>query len=264
MRANRFRTWVAVRVKRGVRRFREGKTALDLVIEGVCVAGALALVAMSAGMALADQETRVKPDGVVTGFVSTTEQTRVHIVGDRIRRMLAPPQGFEAINDAQTGDVFLNPLPVEHGAQIAATFVITEKGHTVQLRLKPMSKPAEQVMITIDDGVQPVPVASRTVRNAPHVDELVTFIGYVIRGEQPAGVEVTSGLRNPFNAGRKVEAEWTGSRFVAEVLRVVAEEGPVALSENQFLETGVAAIWISDRHLAQGEVARVIVVKLRG
>lgn len=227
-------------------------------------ASALSLIAVSMvpGLALADQVARVKPDGVVRGFISTTEQTRIHVQGDRIRRFLAPPDGFDVVNDEKTGDVFLSPQPVERGRGETATFLITEKGHTVQLRLKPQKKPAEQVMITIEDGGAPAPVERRAVRNAPYVDEIVDFVGFVIRGEQPRGVEVSRGLNIPFIGDHRIEARWSGAKFTADVIRVTAGQGGLALDERQFLETGVAAIWISDRHLAEGAVARVIVVRL--
>lgn len=231
-----------------------------LSVAGAAFAACIAF----AGAATADQDAKVKPDGVVRGFLSMTEQTRVAVRGDRIRRMMAPPAGFEVVNDPETGDVYLTPLPVDIPEETAASFLITEKGHTVQLRLKPQRKAAEQVMITIDDGAAPVAVERRTIRNAPYVDELVDFTRFVIRGEQPAGVEVSRGLNIPFLGGDRIEARWTGARFKADVIRVTAGEGGRRLTELDFNETGVAAIWISDRALPPGATARVIVVRLGG
>ena len=237
---------------------------LPAIRSGLFVAGVLAAVLTSASVALADQEVNVKPDGVFHGFVSESEQTRITLRGDRVRRIQAPPNGYDVENDEKTGDVYLIPLPVEKSDKPVATFIITEKGHTVQLRLTPKKKPAEQIIITVDDGAAPVPVANRTARNAPYVDEIVSFVGFVIRGEQPNGVDVRRSLNLPFQKGRVIEATWEGAKLRADVIRVSASDAPVSLSEAQFLESGVAAIWISDRALQAGETARVIVVRLKG
>ncbi len=223
----------------------------------------LAAAALMPLAVAADQTSTVKPDGVVKAYLSTSEQTRIHVVGDRIRRMMAPPAGFKLENDELTGDVYLSPLPVVGSSKTAAAFLLTERGHTIQLRLVAKKKPADQIIITVNDGGAPVPVANRTVRNAPYVDEIVTFIGHVIRGEQPSGIDVRRGLNLPFSGGRTIEARWSGRRFLAEVVRVTANSGPLNLSETDFTETGVAAIWISARSLTAGETARVIIVRLR-
>ncbi len=225
------------------------------------IAGAIGALASHA---LADQERTIKPDGVVKGFVSTTEQTRIHIVGDRIRRIQPPPAGFEAISDAKTGDVFLNPLPLQTSTKVTASYLITEKGHTVQLRLKPTKKAAEQVMITVDDGPRKRPVGQRAVRNAPYVEELVQFARDVIVGEAADGVEITSGFSKLIGDRQHLVAEWTSPSFVAEVIEVSAGSEPRTLSESDFIRTGIAGVWLAARQLAPGQSTMAIVIRVRG
>ncbi len=225
------------------------------------VAGAL--VATTFG-AFADQERTIKPDGVVKGFVSTTEQTRIHIVGDRIRRIQPPPAGFEAISDAKTGDVFLNPLPLQTPTKVTASYLITEKGHTVQLRLKPTKKPAEQVMITVDDGPRKRPVGQRAVRNAPYVEELVAFARDVIRGEAAEGVEISSGFLRLIGDRQHLVSEWTSPSFIAEVIEVSAGAEARTISEDEFIRAGIAGVWLAARQLAPGQSTMAIVIRVRG
>jgi hypothetical protein len=225
------------------------------------VAGAL--VAMSSPL-FADQERTIKPDGVVKGFVSITEQTRIHIVGDRIRRIQPPPAGFEAISDAKTGDVFLNPLPLQASTKVTASYLITEKGHTVQLRLKPTKKAAEQVMITVDDGPRKRPVGQRAVRNAPYVEELVAFARDVIRGAAADGVEISSGFSKLIGDRQHLVSEWTSPSFIAEVIEVRAGSEPRTISETDFIRARIAGVWLAARQLAPGQTTMAIVIRVRG
>lgn len=226
-------------------------------------AALLCVVSIGQG-SFADQTHTIKPDGVVKGFVSTIEQTRIHVVGDRIRRIQPPPAGFEAISDAKTGDVFLNPLPLQTPAKMTASYLITEKGHTIQLRLRPQKKPADQVMITVDDGPRKRPVGQRAVRNAPYVEELVAFARAVIRGEAAEGVEIASGFSKLIGIRQHMVAEWMSPLFVAEVIEVSAGSEPRTLSEDQFIRSGIAGVWLAARQLAPGQSTMAIVIRVRG
>lgn len=130
------------------------KSAYRLTASALVVA-ALAFPATTFPALASQQKRTVKPDGTITFLAATNGVTRIAISGgDRIKELVANDSNFEPKSNADTGDVFLRFIGQGRVGQEDG-FIVTEKGHTINYRLKPKESTSETVLINLQ---APAPV----------------------------------------------------------------------------------------------------------
>ena len=203
--------------------------------------------------------------------ISASGVVRVALLGDRIARVISPPQArFDLEHDPAAGDLYLRPVaestPRERGAgpraeapredagppASAALFIGSEKGSTYRLTLTPVAGGAAQVLLrTVDDKPEnATPPDPHTGR----VAGIAELIRVVAGGVSPAGytVEPADGA-SPVHDGIVPLEVWRGPRHEALVLALKAGAPANAPALAARMGRGVAAVWIG---LATGGTAR--------
>ena len=179
--------------------------------------------------------------------VSATGVSRVAVAGDRIRRVVRSPGGFDVEHDAASGDLYLrpaagldpaldempaDPLPI-------TLFLGTERGFTYRLTATPDARPAAQVLIqNAAASVSPAEQAPAGAARDARVAELVRMVRAVARRETLPGYVVQSDPSRP-----PALETWSGGRFTAHVLAAGPDTDAAALAER--FGTGVAAVWVA-------------------
>lgn len=194
--------------------------------------------------------------------ISASGVVRVALLGDRIARVISPPQAkFDLEHDPAAGDLYLRPVaepaPRERGAPpgaeapreeagppaSAALFIGSERGSTYRLTLTPVAGGAAQILLR---GVDETPESAAP--SDPHtgrVAGIAELIRVVAGGAPPAGysVEPADG-GSPVDDGIVPLEVWRGPRHEALVL-VLKDGAPAnapALAAR--MGRGVAAVWI--------------------
>ena len=216
--------------------------------------------------------------------ISASGVVRVALLGDRIARVISPPQAkFDLEHDPAAGDLYLRPVakttPGEGGAPpgaeapreeagspaSAALFIGSEKGSTYRLTLTPVAGGAAQILLR---GVDETPETATP--DSPHtgrVAGIAELIRVVAGGVPPAGYHV-----EPANGGSAVHdgivllEVWRGPRHEALVLALQAGAPANAPALAARMGRGVAAVWIglgTGGTAKQGQAAGRLAVVVR-
>ena len=213
-------------------------------------------LSLSATLALAQQSRSVDPDGTVGFNVSTTDVTRLSIVGDRIRRIINPDSIFEMTNDEETGDVFFRAR--QTGTTSESGYILTERGVTINFEMQPTDQPVPTVLITVngsDDGSESAAPIGSGVGFSDDIALMMTDIVRDVAAAHVIGKQVPSG-----RDGRTVRTV-TGAGWKATVRIAVAGAEGRLVREQEFYRAGVRAIWIARNTLGASERTFVIVVE---
>ncbi len=216
---------------------------LAAVLAGVCMA-----LAVLPDSAAAIQTLDATNHAELEAAVSATGVSRVALAGDRIRRVIRSPGGFDVEHDAASGDLYLRPLDAPDPAwderpvdPLPVTlFLGTERGFTYRLTLTPDARPSAQVLIRNAAAADPVaPPAAGSARDV-RVAELVRLVRAAARREILPGYLVEAARSG--RGSRAIET-WRGTRFKAHVLAADSDADAAALAER--FGTGVAAVWVA-------------------
>ena len=231
------------------------KTATWLAAAGV-VAAHLIYVA-AAGPASAMQILDAADHAELAAGISATGVNRIAVAGDRIRRVIRAPGGFEAEHDPETGDLYLRPAmagdPEASDGAPVTLFIGTEKGFTYRLTLTPSDRDSAQILIRntqalgrteAGGAVQAAGSDPRIgVRGRPRVADLVGLVRAVARREPPAGYAIETATGRAIG-GLPVIETWRGPRFAAHVVEgdgVVTDAADLAGT----MGVRVAAAWLA-------------------
>ena len=214
---------------------------------GVLAAACVAFAALP-GPAAAIQTLEAADHAELEAAVSATGVSRVALAGDRIRRVIRSPGGFDIEHDAASGDLYLRPLDASDPAwderpndPLPVTlFLGTEQGFTYRLTLIPDERPSAQVLIRNAAASDPVaPPAAGSARDA-RVAELVGLVRAAARREIPPGYLVEAAWSG---RGLRIIETWSGTRFTAHVLAAGPDTEAGRLAGR--FGTGVAAVWVA-------------------
>lgn len=209
----------------------------------------VAVLALSAGQAIATQDLSTSVNGSVTFSASTGAVTRITVTGDRIRRLINDNTAFEMTNDETTGDIFLR----FNGGGTASReqgFIITEKGHTIGFTLRPTNRPVEPVVITVVG----VPASASTGSDAAPADE----------GDFAAGVGFSDNVALSMREiARKVYAEnLAGQRPTGRNGRIYKRvRGSGWRATIRIASAGSAGRLVREQEFYAGNVSGVVVVQ---
>lgn len=107
----------------------------------------LSLWATSPFQAQALQQYVLKDHQKTDVMVSSTETNRISLKGDRIHQVIGVEEAYAVETDEQGGQIFLKALFPE-GITPSTLTLITEKGLTHDLRLKPCKQEAQSILLT--------------------------------------------------------------------------------------------------------------------
>jgi type-F conjugative transfer system secretin TraK len=88
----------------------------------------------------------LKDHGSSEVLVSSTEHTRISVENDRISQIFGMDGRLSFELDEMNGQVFITPTPGTEGHLLLITLT-TEKGLTHDLRIKPIKRPAEAILL---------------------------------------------------------------------------------------------------------------------
>ena len=189
--------------------------------------------------------------------------TRVALAGDRIRRVIRSPGGFDIEHDAASGDLYLrsadtldpvlegmpaDPLPV-------TLFLGTERGFTYRLTLTPDARPSAQVLIRNAAAAQPDAQASAASSADARIAELARLVRAIARGETPPGYVMDAARPAP---GRPAIGTWRGTQLTAHVLKAGPDTVAGELADR--FGVGVAAVWVAAPQAGQPRDRIAVVV----
>ena len=203
--------------------------------------------------------------------ISASGVVRVALLGDRIARVISPPQArFDLEHDPAAGDLYLRPVaepaPGERGAPpgaeapreeagppaSAALFIGSERGSTYRLTLTPVAGGAAQILLrAVDEKPQSAPPPDPQSDRVAGIAELIRVVA---GGALPAGytVEPADGA-SPVHDGIVPLEVWRGPRHEALVLALKAGAPANAPALAARMGRGVVAVWIG---LGTGGTAR--------
>jgi len=102
----------------------------------------------------AAQVKEVREDGEISAFIAQDELSRIKVIGEKIKRIVAIEGDLEILDDKQMGDIYIKTT--SSNKQPKSIFIITEKGMTYKATLLPKKMPAEQIFIkNIENSNEP-------------------------------------------------------------------------------------------------------------
>lgn len=232
-------------------------------------------VLVTAGLALpalAEQKLTARQNGTVRIAASSTEVTRISVVGDRVRRIIKDQSHFQEMNDETTGDVFLRYAGAHDKLSTETGYILTENGATISYELTPrQGLGAETVVITINGvpdspGVAPSRSLSGGAAQAfqlaagegggGHSSTLVAFTRAAIDRH-------IAGKAPPRRSHGSSVASESGSGMRARVLIAAGGRTGRYVRPQDFYGSNVLAVWVQRNNLGPNERAWVIVVEKR-
>ena len=211
------------------------------VLVAVCM-GVAVLPEPAAAIQMLDATNHAELEAVV----SATGVSRVALAGDRIRRVIRSPGGFDVEHDAASGDLYLRPLdPALEESTIPplpiTLFLGTERGFTYRLTLTADARPSAQVLIrNAAASAGPAVQASAGAKRDARVAELVQLVRAAARREIVPGYLVEAARAG---ADRHAIETWRGARFTAHVLAAGPDIDATALADR--FGPAVAAVWVA-------------------
>ncbi|AIL13426.1 hypothetical protein IM40_07870 [Candidatus Paracaedimonas acanthamoebae] len=222
----------------------------------------LLAVSLLASSVSAVQILPIKDHGFSEVIISSTEHTRISVENDRIAQLFGIDGRLSFELDEMNGQVFITPAPGTEGHSLLITLT-TEKGLTHDLRVKPITRPAEAVLLR-----------PKTQGFQERVSPLGTYQGLLL---ELIKVYATDTLKEPYKAvtlqkssSEQIEPDLTlqpvkeilSPQFVGRVLRLKNEgDTTLLLSPHQFAKFKPLSIVFSTRvlkPLAQTEVLLIL------
>ena len=140
--------------------------------------------------------TPLDPSRVIDFKISKSGLTRISIDNDTIEDVYAYPAEPDLVTHHKSGHVFLTPNDLEVPVYLT---VITRRGTAQDLRLVPVSKKAEPVLLTDGTGE---PASSASSGSSPQ-DRYASLLGQFVRGKVPDGFFLAGDVPNQaVEAGR--------------------------------------------------------------
>ena len=219
-----------------------------------------ALAAPAAAMQILDAADHAE----IAAEISATGINRIALAGDRIAKVVRPPDGYAVEHDARSGDLYLRPsAPAASGGMAGdpvTLFVGTEKGFTYRLTLTPSDRDSAQILIRNADTLPTAAAQNSVIVGEPHIAALVRLVRAVARREALPDYSIETGpARSPIRAngpsadGLTLIETWRGPRLAALVFEAAdpaSEDADVseglAGTIEQTLKVGrVAALWLA-------------------
>ena len=183
--------------------------------------------------------------GELAASIAAGGVSRIAVAGDRVKKVIRTGGGLRVEHDAASGDLYVTPAgPAEDGGGASPVrgvplFIVTEKGFTYRLTLRPAPDGAAQILIrnpAAADG------AGAAAGRDPRIAGLVALVRAVARREPLAGYAIEGGSGAPGVAGalRLIET-WRGPRFAAHVVEAGGAPDAAALAGTM----GAAAAWLA-------------------
>lgn len=229
------------------------------------------LLFAAAGLSLSTQataETLNVKGNEVSLQVSSSQMSRVHIVGERVaavRTMQGEAETDLLIErDEGTGDIYVG-FSGQTSGQTFAAFLTTESGRTVQLTLLPVEDTAKTFELKLEGTLSAANPGMGFMKRNGYPETLAAFVKVLFNPERPDGVVCRQSKTQPTQTTNfKV---WTIERCDAEGIRGMVlhfrntSTTPQTLSADGFLVRQVLAVGITDELLSPGEDARVYIVE---
>lgn len=191
------------------------------------------------GESMAAQLRIAEDNAEIAAVISAREVSRLALDGDRIASLSSVPQGFSVEHDAETGDLYIVPIPGVAITGLINMFITTEAGRSYQLLLEPRDIPSEQIIIRHSQS----PVAAAVETSAPRREVLGNLVRAVITGELLDDYKRASVANDALGnvEGIVLVEVWRGAAFVAWKIEIADSAEMVTTN----LKKRAAAIWLS-------------------
>ena len=220
----------------------------------ILIVGTLISLTISTPALSAPQHLNVEPNGHVTFFVSIKGVTRVGVMDDRIRNIIADDSAFEMSNDEKTGDVFFRLLGTRE-AKPENGYIITDSGVTIGYTMIPKNSVVGAALISVAGNGAKAAGTSSISTVGGFSDDIALTMTEIVRAVAQENVfgRIPSGKKN------KVLKTVKHGNWVARVIVVTGGKAGRLVSEQDFAK-GARAVWVQNKSLAPNESTFVIVV----
>ncbi len=186
--------------------------------------------------------------------VSGMTLNRIFVKGDRIIDVKGDAGTYNLKNDPVDGSIYIQPSP-DYIGKTFSIFVSTEAGRHVTLWLAPESVPAATIELDPVGGSQMV--AAGWEQGSQYTNLLTSIIKNMINGVAPDGYGQTAVTAKPVQiVGLSIQLVmvYNGMNLQGQIYNVTnTSNHAVFLSEDQFYDTGVRAIALSNLSLNPAE-----------
>ncbi len=194
--------------------------------------------------------------------VSTFEHTRISVENDRIAQLFGIDGRVSFEVDELNGQVFITPSPDLKGNPVLIT-VTTEKGLTHDLRIKPIQKPADAILLRPKSQ----PIHGNFSQEIKSFEKLIIeFMEGYLRGNNTDDYQFTK-LEDQIVDEISPELELTqfrqiqSSQFVGKVCQVKNEgDHALLLGSHHFAKYQPLAIAFQKRDLKPSEQTEVLII----
>lgn len=190
----------------------------------------------------------------IEGAISITEPNRIRINGDRIDEVIGLSEDYALESDGKTGQIFVKAAV--DAPKDAVFSIVTEKGKTQDFKLKPKSIEGQIILLeNKDELLKDGKVIG--VKNARH-DEIIALIKIGMNSKKDLNQKAYKKGDLELNPITQRKS----GKYTLEVWELKnISKSPIALSEKQFADKGIAAIMLDALELQTNEVTRLYKVR---
>lgn len=147
------------------------------------------IIIMSCSTAEALQVRSIKDNQTALIKISSKEQSRIFVHGDRILVVRGLDGAYDLKKDDKLGDIYIQPTPY-YQHKVFNLFVTTEQGHTYNLLATPLEIPAETIELK---PLSPsLSIAEHWEKNSPYAQTLINLINAMVNATNPEGYAVVN------------------------------------------------------------------------
>ncbi len=209
----------------------------------------------------------VKDNQTVLVTISSSEPSRIFVLGDRISKTRGMDGMYDLKKDEGLGEIFIQPSQnALH--RTFNLFLTTEQGHQYTLRLNPLNIPAETIELK---PLSPAAlVADHWEKNSPYSDVLIHLMQAMKNQIKPEGYAVIS--LAPVKSKKlspcltmQLLTLYRGNHLQGEIWKIKNEgRGIVRLNPRQFYVEDTRALSLTDESLECGAETLLYRVVSRG
>ena len=198
--------------------------------------------------------------------LSQTEINKISVVGDKISDVFAT-QGYLEYQNDESGSLYT----YVRNAEPFTAFIITQKGHTFAIQVKPQIKPSVTAIFIPKEA--PQPMEQSDLVNGEYVASLVSLSKAMVKGEAMEGYGLHT-LHEPLKLEDKsmkkeftafLISEYRGEKMKGQTILIknISKETQ-KLREDLFKVPGVRAITLSDELMLPNQETLVYVIADQG
>lgn len=228
---------------------------------GIKIMSAISLCSLI-GISTADalQIKPLKDNQTAFVTISSSEQSRLFVQGDRIRAVRGLEGAYDLKKDEEAGDIYIQPAPL-YQHQAFNLFIATEQGHAYTVLASPLAIPAETIELK---PLSPsILKAEQWETASPYAETLIHLIRSMVTATHPAGYAVIPmGCRKKMALSKGLTLQlrviYRGKHLQGEVVSIQnTSKNTVLLTPTNVYQPNLLAVGWEKNSLQPNEVIRL-------